>query len=292
MSSKGKQRINYLSTVVSVALSKWQNNMGEDITLYVALPPAEVKNDKEHYINGILGSYDVTFPRINDGVTISFKISSVHCYEEGVMAIRSFFQTVQGGTRPDAMAYFPKTVMSIDIGASTTDVAVIKGGRFMKKTGKTIRRGGNSVRDKMTDRVNSLIDSEISMENANLAMAEGRIQYGDGYMDVSGILDDAKKEVAHSLVEELYRFFNSTGISLTSINAIVVSGGGSVCSKYINENNEEIVTTGPMSDYISSAITQYCPGIKVLSHPMDNPRFANIAGLFITAASDSLRSST
>ena len=48
-------------------------------------------------------------------------------------------------------------------------------------------------------------------------------------------------------------------------------------------------TTPPMGVYLTNALKEYCDGIEVINHPMDNPRYANIGGLFITAAADMIR---
>ena len=229
LASKGRQPVNYLSTLIAVTLSRIQYpTLGDNISLYVALPPAELSINKENYVNNVKGSYKVNLPRYMNGQTIEFSIDTVKCYEEGVMAVRSIFQTVRGETRENYRSYIPKTLLSIDIGASTTDIAIVKGGRYLKKSGRTIRKGGNTVRSKMTDRINAKFETEINVDSANMAMAEGRVQYGGTYKDVSDILDEAKAYVAHGIIEDMVNYFSTIDIPLTSIHAIVVSGGQNI----------------------------------------------------------------
>ena len=72
------------------------------------------------------------------------------------------------------------------------------------------------------------------------------------------------------------------------INAIMVSGGGSVQSQYANDNGEIVKTSEPMSYYVTKELTQWSEGTDVVEYG-EEARFANIKGLYIRAKFDSAK---
>ncbi len=58
-----------------------------------------------------------------------------------------------------------------------------------------------------------------------------------------------------------------------------------VRSEYTDDDGNVIVTSDPMSNYITDELNKVCKGVEV-EHYSDNPRFANISGLFIRANID------
>ena len=284
---KCEQRINYLSSIVAIAVSKLQHNLDDKINVYIALPPSEVKESKDIVKNNLIGHYDVNFVKYNGGVTVSFDIVNIKCAEESYMAATSYFFDINGTIRDKARPYLTGIVLSLDIGASTTDIAIVKNGRYLDKSGRTYRTGGNVARDALIEYVLSTEGYTLPTEEANITMAEGRLKFGNKYKDVSGVINEAKEKVAVSLVNSINNYFASRDIPLQTINAIIVSGGGSMSSQYINSDSEVVVTSKPMSEFITNALKNICDGIVVESHG-DNPRMANINGLFIRAHFDAV----
>ena len=92
-------------------------------------------------------------------------------------------------------------------------------------------------------------------------------------------------ECAKGIATSMQTYFRSIGIPIQSIRAIIVSGGGSMHSQYVNEDGEVIVTSEPMSKYITEAFKEICDGVVVESYG-GSPRTANISGLFIRAKVD------
>lgn len=286
--NKYTQRINYLSTIVSVALSKLAYNLDDNINVYIALPPSEVKEAKEKVASKLVGCYEVTFPKYNNGTTVKFNIVDVKCAEESAMAVTSYFFNIDGSVNENASKYLSGIVLSLDIGASTTDLAIVKNGKFLDKSGRTYRTGGNNTRDEIIEYVQTTEGFKLPPDAANEAMAEGRLKFGNTYKDISNAVNDAKRSTAESLITDMDEYFSRVKVPLQSINAIIVSGGGSMRSQYIDDNKEVKYTSKPMSDFITEAMKDRCDGIVVESHS-DNPRFANIHGLFIRAQFDANR---
>lgn len=283
MSNKHNQRINYISAVMSVAVSKLINGLTDDITLFIALPPVEVKTAEDLVRKNLVGKYRVTFPKYLGGRVISFNIVDVECKEESVMAAVSYFFTMQGTVREEHKDYLRGNVLSLDIGASTTDLAIIRNGQYLDKSGKTYKTGGNVARDFITDRVREMYGYDLPTEDADLAMAEGRLQQGNTYIEIRDIVNDAKKTLASSIITQMDTYFRLINMPISTIRAIIVSGGGSLSSQYINKDTlETVVTSKPMSEYITEELQTLCNGIEVEKYG-ENSRVANISGLFITA---------
>lgn len=288
MSNKHEQKINYISAILAVALSKLKYGFKDSVSLYLALPPIEVKKAKEIVGKNLVGRYTVKFPKYKGGVQIDFEITDVPCHEESFMALVSYFFNKQGLVRDENKAYMTGNILSLDIGASTTDLAIVKNGRYLDKTGQTYKIGGNIARDHLIDDIRAQYGFDLPIQDAETTMAEGRLQLGDGFTDASALVEEAKVDFARAVVNQIQGYFRQVNIPIQTIRAIVVSGGGSMPSSYVNENGEVIETSKPVSHYITEPLREVCEGVKV-EHYGDNPRLAVITGLFIRAKVDMAR---
>lgn len=284
MNNKHKQKVNYISIATAIAVNKLKTGIDEDIDLYIALPPNEVKTAKEYVIEQLTGSYEVKLDKYSDE-PVKFNVRSVQCFEESYMAILAFFFNMNGTIREEGKAYATGNVLSLDIGASTSDLAIVQNMKYLEKTGQTYKIGGNIVKDLIADFVREEYGYDIQDDVLDVALSEGRLPMGNKYVNIGVQLEKAKREFAGQVVAQMQNYFRKTSIALQSIRAIVVSGGGSMKSSYIDENNSTIVTSQPASYYITEALKEVCDGIDVVEFG-DNPRLANTIGLYIRAQID------
>jgi hypothetical protein len=283
IANKAMQRINYISAVVGVAVSRLRESIrGEKVIVYLGLPPIEVKIAKERVKENLIGKYQVTFNKLHKEV--EFEIVDVVCCEESFMAILSYFFDEYGRLREGSKKYGRGNILSLDIGASTTDLSIVTDMKYVEKSGQTYKTGGNVARDFLIDDLRALYGYDVPHELADAAMAEGRIQMGNSYENIEELVKSAKQKFAAQVVEQIQGYFRKVNIPLQSIRAIVVSGGGSMPSKYI-ENGEVHLTSEPMSSYITKELNNICKGVEVEQHAI-NPRKANITGMFIRANLD------
>lgn len=280
--NKYMQQINYVSAVVASAVSKIKNNLGDNLLLYLALPPIEVSIGKDKVKESLIGKYKVTFNKLNK--TVEFNIVDVTCFEESFMAILSYFFDVNGKLREQAKKYSTGNILSLDIGASTTDLVVVSDMKYIERSGQTYKTGGNVAREFLRDDLRALYGYDVPEELADMAMAEGRIQMGNRYEDISKYVEAAKQKFAAQVVEQMQSYFRKVNIPIQSIRAIIVSGGGSMRSEYVDESGNVVITSEPMSYYITKELNKVCPGVEVESHI--DARLANIYGLFIRANID------
>ena len=290
-SKKNAQPINYYTAILTSAVSRLKYEAGEDITLYLAVPPIEIHEARELFKNRLVGKYKVNFPKYMGGTEVDINIVDVKCFEESFMASTSFFFNMTGVPKEQNKAYLTGTVLSLDIGASTTDIAVIKKGTYLDKSGKTYRLGGNEARDYLRDQILATYDIDLDIEGAEKCMAEGRLQRGNTFVEVRELIHNAKEALAKKLTTNMQTYFKLIGIDLNMVNAIVVSGGGSLQSQYINNDGEIVKTSEPMSYFVTQELLKISSGTDVVPYG-DEARFANVKGLFIRAKVDSLKAQT
>jgi Tfp pilus assembly PilM family ATPase len=284
---KCTQAINYRQAIVTTALSKIINGLSDEIDLYIAVPPIEIDEAREKFKSELVGKYKVEFPKYMNGTSVEFKVRDVFCYQESFMASSSFFFEMNGVVKETNKKYLAENVLSIDIGASTTDIAIIKHGRFLDRSGKSFRMGGNEVRDYTINEVLAEYDMELNIEDAENAIKEGRLKIGNYYEDINEIIDNGKKKLASKIVSSMDTYFKSVGIDIKTVSAIVVSGGGSMESQYIS-NKEVVKGSHPMSEFVTNGLTRLSPTTEVIYYGED-ARFANVKGLFIRANLDILK---
>ena len=132
---------------------------------------------------------------------------------------------------------------------------------------------------------------DMAIEDAEKSMAEGRLQQGNTYVDISDIVAQSKSALAKKLTIHMQTYFKRVGIDVKTINAIVVSGGGSMQSQYVNNDGEVIKTSEPMSAFVTAELQLWSPGTEVVPYGED-ARFGNVKGLFIRAKTDAVRKTT
>lgn len=279
-SGKIKQRCNHASCITAVALSKLRNpNMGNNIDLFIALPPSEIKGFKNAIKKYMIGHYTVVFNRMTDPIqrVVEFDIENVYCFEESRMAMISYISS-----NTDKMANFANTVMlSIDIGASTTDFVIFKNRVYMDKSGLTVAIGCNTLKEKLVQIMRTKGIS-VSGDSVDMMVREGRFQDGAKRVADPDTVSEAKRQVADMIVNAFGSHLTLCGLTPRDVAYIIVSGGGSMQSGYIDDSGEFKSTSGPMSEYITEHMKRLSPNSEVIPIS-DEPRLANIKGLVMMA---------
>ena len=287
LQNKHKQQVNYISAITATAFNKMIYGLTDDIHMYIALPPTEVKSAKEIVGEQFTGTFEVTFNKLNNK-KVTLNIVSVSCKEESFMALLAFYFEMHGSLREEAKQYARGNVLSLDIGASTTDLAVVKDMRYLEKSGQTYKTGGNVARAMVANDIRESYGYDPTDTETETVMSEGRLPMGNSYVDMKESVDRAKKAFASQIVNNIQSYFRLVNIPIQSIRAIVVSGGGSMHSEYIEDNGETKVVSQPMSEFIMDELHKVCSTIDVVPFSK-NPRQANVIGLFIIASLDQLK---
>ena len=284
LKNKADQQLTFVDAVVAAAHQVLVAGVNPNVNLYVALPPMEVNYNKEVVSNQLAGEYSVKFSRIEKEVRIS--IQSVTCVEEAFMALVTFFFNMDGTPTANATEYGTGYTLSLDIGDSTTDLAAAKNMRYVEKSGQTFKTGCNVIKAYMSNVIRGKYGYDPTPEELDTVLRTGRLPMGRKYVELGDHLRRAKQEFARSIVEQLQSYFKLVNIPLAAIGAIVVSGGGSMQSEF-TENGQTVVTCPPVSEFITTELSRIVDGIDVVAIT-EEPRKANIKGMFVRAAMDEL----
>lgn len=281
MMNKSRQNINLFNIIVAVMQQCYTYGYdGSPITLYVAFPPLEVTRDVKDEINqSLVGTYAAKIDKL--GLEMTLNIGEIKVFPEAYMALAAFFFDFPSCTLRKEIQekYGTGHIMGLDIGASTTDIAVAKNRQLLEKSGQTIKTGCNVIEMDIANSIRSKYGYDPTHEDLTTAICEGRLPMGNGYVDVSDMLRRAKQEFARTIVAELQNYFRLVNIPLQSIRAIIVCGGGSLASGYYDESGQFIVTCGCVAEFITKELNYIVENIDVLT--MDDPRTANTRGLFV-----------
>ena len=289
MTSKSKQRINHINILNAVIEQVYVSGAdGSDVTVYLALPPLEVTKETKDELNRILcGTYQAVLNKL--GQTLTINITAVKCYPESYLALAAFFFEFPSCVlnQENATKYGTGYLMSLDIGASTTDVYIGQGMKPMEKSGQTIKTGGNVIEMEVANGIRQKYGFDPTHELLYTAIKEGRLPYGNSYVDISEILRKAKREFARAIVSELQNYFRLIGIPLQAIRTILVSGGGSLVSSYTDASGKTVVTCESVSEFITNELLNIVEADKVVDvQPMPDARTANVRGLYVRYMTD------
>lgn len=286
-SNKLDQKVNYVSAIIAATFLKLKHDGGDEVQMYLALPPVEVKQGKETANQLLCGKYRVELPKFNGGQVVEFEVKEVRCYAESYLALMSFVFTSEGKIREENKFCREGYTLSVDIGASTSDLAMMKDGRYLEKTGKTYKVGGNIAREYLTDRVREMYGYDLPVEEAEVVMKEGRIRVGATYQIITEVIEEAKRHLAQAICEQIMAYFRQINIPIQMVSNIVVSGGGSLESSYADESGQIVKTSNPAAMYLTDYVHNICEQVNVVYYG-SNSRLANITGLFIQASVDEM----
>ena len=209
------------------------------------------------------------------------------CYEESFLAALDYFFDMNGKLRKNASKYTTGNVLSLDIGASTSDLVIVQDMKYLEHTGQTVKIGGNVARQYMQNWVSQTYGFDAPDETLERAIAEGRLQMGNGYVECSEAVCSAKKELARDIVNHITNYFRAVNIPIQMLRAIVVSGGGSMPGSYVDEGGNTMSTSPSVTKYITEYLLDVCPDVEV-EQMERNPRMSNIHGLFVRAKLDTV----
>lgn len=275
---KMKQRVNWVNLLTNLAYNvvkdcdelEANTDLG-DVKVVLALPPAEVKTFRDSIIEQLKGTYEITLNLFN-GSKVKFNIVDVTLVYESSMAVLSYLMGLEN-------RQIEGTLLSLDIGSSTTDVILVENSRPNESSGATIKKGCSLIKDTARDLFANLGIS-ISGEVLDKAIYEGRYKVGADYQDCSDIIVSAKKESAKRIVQDLLSYCNRNDLNLSLVTSLLVTGGGSLSGKYLDAKGKEVETSKSMAHYILEELKgEFKLGLPSLAEYNGDSRQANIIGV-------------
>ena len=248
-----------------------------DIDFTIALPPLEhdiSESKMADLIRGIDG-IDLFSPRISLPMTIS----NVKVVPEAVTAFfGAFYEEINGslGEYPLNAPFSEGYVLIIDIGAGTTDVALVKDTELQLESKDTFKIGGNQVESLLLNEVKRQELGSPSESAIKEAVRTGFLTLGQQSIDMSETLESVKQIFSQKIQTELVRYFERISVDLLEIKGLLLVGGGGLPSMRGNA-----ITTNPLSDYFMTFFKKLAPHCELLNTRNVNLRRMNFEGMKI-----------
>lgn len=211
---------------------------------------------------------------INYKVPVSIK--EIRIFPEGVVAYTAAMFSMKDGkavANAENLKYRQGYTLVMDIGAGTTDLAMVFNGKFVAASKTTIKTGGNYV-EKTCKR-----EIRRKFGNAPTDMTEiiekGVYTRGNERIIMDDVLIRAKKDFAAELNKEIIEYLEVTQIPVHELKGLLVIGGGAIAT----ERDGKIIS--------ESLAYPLCENIRSMAKSVElikidvSPRFANIEGLHI-----------
>lgn len=206
------------------------------------------------------------------------KVNKVDIFPEGFCALIAVLFERKGIIRKDLafLADKENTTLIVDIGAGTTDILLATGGSVVARSRFTVTIGGNNVHQivRAILKKNNIILKDSVVRTG---CERGYVKIGEKTYDLRKAIKKAKAQVSAMLMEATNTFFEQNGLSINSINNMLVCGGGA-CG---NEDRG----IEPISTYLVETLkTRSGNNIGLLKIPngvdgkLMSPRMLNIIG--------------
>ncbi len=223
-------------------------------SLTLLLPPEQAEQ-QENLENDLKNLRPVEF--LLPSMTLKFNISSVNIQQEGYTAFYgTFIDRRTKEPRVSLMSEIMKRNLIIDVGDGTTDIMLVDQMKALESSKRTINIGGSNVRS-FTRLITSKETGKSFEPSAFIdALQTGVLGVGNSSMDITQYINEAKYNVAYKIVSEIKEYLLATQIVPSSINNVLVVGGGTMqadnpvietLGHYIHEHFKSLT---PETDYI------------------------------------------
>lgn len=207
--------------------------------------------------------------------------NTIQCFPEGITAFFGICVDITGNKatpNPDIEKYRKGYVLIIDIGAGTTDLAIMQDGMLKADSRMSIADAGTHILSALTRNVKATKlrgKLQLGIKNIASVMETGTICEGDGLIveDCAEQLTAAKEEVANSLAHQIANWVNSNNV-MSLVKGILIVGGANVAAV----RDGEIVSPA-IETFLMPKIKKFCPYAELISLRNRDPRYLNLDGL-------------
>lgn len=224
------------------------NDINVEWDIHVLVPPVEMAEGKKELQESLPSIKEIDF--LQPELKKKINIKSVSVYPEGFSAyIGAIFDpngpTIRKGQDP----YTVGSTLIIDVGAGTTDFAIVKDQSLVEEAKATAVVGGNNVEQRVRRK---LLETNIrpAKEDLTKAVETGYLKQGISEQDISEEVNFARSEVANLLREEAISFIESSSFPIQSLDYVLICGGG---AESIADNPGLV----PLGDYLSKEFQNY-----------------------------------
>ncbi len=251
------------------------------------LPPDEHAYNKQAMIDLIAGIDTVTeLVPVGDEenyTTAEYPVlcNMIQCYPEGITAFFGMCVDISGNKatpNPDIEKYRKGYVLIIDIGAGTTDLAIMQDGMLKADSRMSIPDAGNHIISALTRNLKATKlrgRLQLGIKNVASIMEQGTVSEGDGVIveDCAEQLTAAKEELAEALSHQIANWANSNSV-VSLAKGILIVGGANVAA--IREGK---IVSPAIDTFLMPKLKTFCPYAELISLRNRDPRYLNLDGL-------------
>lgn len=287
-----------LIKVIHLLAAKWGISPSEvDVAfdMYCLVPPDEHAYNKKAMID-LIKDIDEVVELVPTGDEETYKrceypilCNSIFIAPEGITAFFGARVNIDGykvTPNPDVEKYMKGYCLVIDIGAGTTDLAIMQDGVLKADSRHSIPDAGNHIISALQKNIKTIpgLRGRLTrgIENIESVMKHARISEADGLITADCVeqLNDAKEEVARELAKAIREYANGNSV-ISMTKGIFVVGGANVAA--VRDNT---VVSPPLAEFLVPKIKAFADLAELVEIKDRDPRYLNLDGLeamYITA---------
>lgn len=202
-----------------------------DLKLGVLVPPRDYFNDLKDVLTGILArEITITNNTTGEKVVVKLGVEDIVVKPESVVSFVACFMDDKNDITEIGDKFGDLLNVSIDMGHSTTDLAIMDDWKPKKNSFKTLDKATSLLLSYLNDELQRTKTKGQSLSERELvkAFSTGKITDGASEIPVTDELTAANRRFAMTLYTEVFAYLSSHGMTFNQVASFMFSGGGSV----------------------------------------------------------------
>lgn len=220
----------------------------------VLCPPTQMAKKQELEKNlSRLTQLDVVYPY---NLTIPLKFDSFKVVPEGLSAFFALVFRDDRSTRSEFEHLRYSDALVADIGAGTTDFAVVSEFSALANTLDSYAVGGNTVYQRVGKEIKEQFGRNLTETALMKATIDCKITVGATEVDITDLVNQVKSDVAGEIASAIRRTFETSNYDPQQVSHLLVVGGGALQGK-----------STPLGEHLINSIEEFSPHVALLDVP-------------------------
>ena len=277
--------------VIHLLAAKWgiaPSEVDVAFDVYCLVPPDEHAYNKKA-MTDLIKDIDEVIELVPNGDEETYRrceypilCNSIFIAPEGITAFFGARVNIDGykvTPNPDVEKYMKGYCLIIDIGAGTTDLAIMQDGMLKADSRQSIPDAGNHIISALQRNIKSIPSLRgrlhMGIKNVESVMKYARISEADGLIEADCIpqLNDAKEEVARELANTIRNYANGNSV-MSMVKGIFVVGGANTAA--VRDNT---VVSPALAEFLVPKIMVFADLAELVEIKGRDPRYLNLDGL-------------
>lgn len=225
--------LNAIGVIYSTIVEQGLN--GDDLTVGLLVPPRDYFHELKEVLFGVLDR-EITVTNNTTGKKIVIKLTRdrIVVKPESVVSFIACFTDAEGEMTEAGEKFGELMNVSVDMGHSTTDLAIMKEFRPQKNSFKTLDKATSQLLTYLSEEISRTKEGYLPNE-AELVKAfhTGNLTQGATDVWVGEEVSAANKRFAQDLYKSVFEYLRSHNLNFPQVAAFMFNGGGSIEIKNI-----------------------------------------------------------